>query len=384
MVLFEDKKDCCGCTACASICSTKAIAMQPDALGFLYPQVDQDTCIECGLCEKVCAFQNEFDHRLNLQDPLAYAVRHKDMQEVETSRSGAMFIAISDYFLENGGVIYGVGYEDGFRVCHKKAETKEQRNEFKGSKYVQSDLRKIFSQVKKDLKEGLKVVFSGTPCQTAGLMSFLGKSYRSNLFLVDIVCHGVPSPYIWRDYLSYIETRYKQKIISVNFRDKSLGWADHKESFIFSNSKKIIRETFTHLFFKHVMIRPSCGNCKYANINRPSDITIADFWGWEKTDKNFNSDDKGCSLVFLNTEKGLFVWEEIKNQINYISAKLKNCLQPNLISPTDLDPKSQSFYRDYEEKGFLYIAKHYGDFGWKIRLKTLIRRLLSIIKRINK
>lgn len=236
MIEIKNKADCCGCTACNAVCPHDAITMRPDAMGFLYPVVDKDKCIDCGLCEKVCAFNDHYDISLNLPEPLAYAARHKDMDEIMKSRSGAAFAAISDYVLENGGIVYGAGYAEHFRVVHKRAITKEQRDEFRGSKYVQSDLRGVFRQVKQDLKGGLQVLFSGTPCQTAGLNSFIGRKLRTNLILVDIVCHGVPSPYLWRDYLAYIEKKHGDKIAWVNFRDKELfGWAAHRETFKFVN-----------------------------------------------------------------------------------------------------------------------------------------------------
>lgn len=236
MIQITDPADCCGCTACASICAHEAITMKPDALGFLYPEAEKDKCVDCGLCDQVCAFHDHYDTSLNLPQPLAYAARHKDMAEVETSRSGAAFIAISDYILEQGGVVYGAGYADHFRVVHKRATTKEERNEFKGSKYVQSDMNTVFRQVKQDLRDGLTVLFSGTPCQTAGLHSYVGKRLREQLLLVDIVCHGVPSPYVWRDYLAYLEKKQGSPIVWVNFRDKQLfGWNSHRETFKFKS-----------------------------------------------------------------------------------------------------------------------------------------------------
>lgn len=234
MIKISDPKDCCGCTACASICAHDAITMEPDALGFLYPKVDESKCVDCGLCEKVCQFNDNYDRSLNLEQPIAYAARHKDIDEVMRSRSGAAFVAISDYILEQGGVVYGAGYKDHFRVAHKRATTKEERDEFRGSKYVQSDLTGVFLQVKEDLKNGLTVLFSGTPCQTAGLNSFIGKKLRENLILVDIVCHGVPGPFVWRDYVAYLEKKQGDEIVVVNFRDKELyGWKAHKESYVF-------------------------------------------------------------------------------------------------------------------------------------------------------
>ena len=186
MIKINNPADCCGCTACASVCAHDAIIMQPDSLGFLYPKIDESKCVDCGLCEKVCSFNDNYETSNNFEKPLAYAARHKKMSEIETSRSGAAFIAMSDYILEQGGVVYGAGYADHFRVVHKRATTKEERNEFKGSKYVQSDLNTVFRQVKKDLRDGLTVLFSGTPCQTSGLNSYVGKKLRENLFLVDI------------------------------------------------------------------------------------------------------------------------------------------------------------------------------------------------------
>lgn len=378
MIKISDKSECCGCSACASVCAHNAITMKPDTMGFIYPEVDVSKCVECGLCEKVCAFNDDYDKSLNLSVPEAYGARHKDMSEVETSRSGAAFIAISDWILEQGGIVYGVGYADHFRVVHKRAVTKEERDEFKGSKYVQSDIGTIFRQVKQDLRDGKIVLFSGTPCQTAGLNSYIGKKYRENLYLVDIVCHGVPSPYIWRDYLSYIEKKYKKKVSVVNFRDKGeYGWVAHKETFIFEDGEKITPEQspYTDLFYKHIILRQSCGSCHYCNTVRPSDITIADFWGIEKTNTEINKDNKGVSLLLVNTDKGHRVLEEIKNKLYLISAKLDDCLQANLMHPSILNAKSKEFESLYVKRGFTSVLKKYTNVGLKNKLIYNIKLL---------
>lgn len=376
MIKIFDPAKCCGCTACAAVCTRNAITMKPDVLGFLYPVVDEEMCTNCGLCEKVCAFNDNYDKSLNLKQPIAFGARHKDMDEVATSRSGAAFIAISDYILENGGVVYGAGYTDRFRVVHKRATTKEQRNEFKGSKYVQSDLTSIFRQVKEDLRNGHQVLFSGTPCQTAGLNSFIGKKLRGNLMLVDIVCHGVPAPYIWRDYLNFLEKKHKSTICAVDFRDKNkFGWTAHRESFKFEEKKKISSHTYTFTFYKHIMFRHSCGTCKYTNLQRPSDITIADFLGWEKTDPKINADDKGLSLVLCNTNKGKEVFDVIKDRMIFVEAELKNCLQHNMQKPSDIHPLRMDFERDYDSKGFEYVMKKYADLGIKYKLIELLKRI---------
>ena len=381
MIRIEHPEDCCGCTACASICPHNAISMKPDTLGFLYPEVDTEECVDCGLCEKVCAFNDNYDTSLSLSQPDVYAARHKDMQEIETSRSGAAFIALSDWVIEHGGIVYGAGYTDHFRVVHKRAVSKEERNEFKGSKYVQSDLTGVFRQVKADLKAGLLVMFSGTPCQTAGLNSYVGKKLRENLYLVDIVCHGVPGPFIWRDYLAYLEHKHGDKICWVNFRDKQLyGWTAHHESFKFVNGGG--KMTFTYTFYKHIMFRHSCGVCPYTNTHRPSDITLADFWGWEKTDPTFNVDDKGVSLVLINTEKGRKLFEAVKDNMNIIPVKLEDCLQPNLQHPSIIHPKRMDFERDYARKGFEYVMKKYGDMGWRYRVRRILGKVKRIMKRV--
>ena len=385
MIEIIDPSQCCGCTACAAACAHDAISMCPDSLGFMYPVVDPLKCVNCGLCEKVCAFNDDYDKTLNLSQPLAYGARHKDMNEVATSRSGAAFIAISDYILENGGVVYGAGYTDHFGVVHKRAVTKEERNEFKGSKYVQSDLTGVFRQVKQDLKAGLVVLFSGTPCQTAGLNSYVGRRLRENLYLVDIVCHGVPAPHIWRDYLTYLEKKRGAEIVHVDFREKTQsGWQAHKEAFKYRASEDglEIRKSYTYLFYKHIMFRHSCGQCKYTNLQRPSDITIADFWGWQKTDPTINADNKGLSLVLCNTDKGKQLFDIVKESMIVLPAKLENCMQPNLMHPSEIHPQRREFERDYARKGFVYVVNKYGDIGWRYNMRVYVARMKSIVKRI--
>ena len=354
--------------------------MQPDALGFLYPVIDESKCIDCGLCEEVCTFHPNYDKSFNLPEPDVYAARHKKMEEIERSRSGAMFVAVSDWILSQGGVVYGAGYTDHFRVVHKRATNEQERDEFRGSKYVQSDLNNAFIQAANDLKKGLIVLFTGTPCQTSGLRSFLKQKRikTENLYLVDIVCHGVPSPFYWRDYLAYIEKKQGKKVCNVNFRDKTqLGWAAHKESFTFD---KGVTYTYTYTFYQHIMFRRSCGECYFTNLQRPSDLTIADFWGWQKVDASFNKDDKGVSLVLVNTTKGRDLFESVKHQMNYIQTDTTTCLQPNLQHPSEIHPLRDSFERDYQKNGFVYVAKKYGDLGWRYKMRRLKQKCRTAIR----
>lgn len=354
---IRNKQDCCGCTACQNICAHKAIEMVPDSLGFKYPKVDESKCTNCGLCEKVCAFNSGYDVHDNFKEPIPYGARHKDLKELVSSRSGGAFVALSDWILEQGGVVYGVGFMEHFKVAHKRAVTKNECKEFKGSKYVQSDLDGIFLSVRDDLRKGLKVLFSGTPCQTAGLKSFIGHKLRENLYLVDIVCHGVPSPFFWQDYLNMLEAKKGRNITSVNFRNKEkYGWTSHEETYDFGDETY---HTYTYTFYKHIMFRESCGNCQYCNLKRPSDITLADFWGWEKTAPSFNLDDKGCSLVLCNTPKGLSWFNEVCDRMHVVSADLKDCMQTHLKKPSVIHPGRKDFEADYVNKGFEYVLKRY-------------------------
>ena len=253
---------CCGCSACASVCNHGAISMVPDALGFVYPRIAEDRCVDCGLCDKVCSFNENYVSLLEFSEPLAFAARQKDVGEVMRSRSGGVFAAICDYVFSKGGVVYGAGYEDHFKVVHKRVVTKEECEELRGSKYVQSDTKSIFRSVLSDLKNNKLVLFSGTACQTSALNSFIGDRYKSNLILVDIVCHGVPWPKLWQDYITYLEDKYEDEIVSLNFRDKEeYGWNTHFETFKFLKGEN--KRTFNYTFYNSLYFRRSCNNCYF-------------------------------------------------------------------------------------------------------------------------
>lgn len=348
--------------------------MQPDVLGFKYPKVDLDKCIDCGLCEKVCAFNDRYDKSLNLEKPIAYGARHKDIKEVMRSQSGATFAVISDYVLEKGGVVYGAAFEEDLSVAHRRVSTKEERNALRGSKYVQSDLTGIFKNVKRDLENGRTVLFSGTPCQTAGLNSYVGIKLRHNLILADIICHGTPSPYVWREYLKYMEKKNGDKIVKANFRDKKFGWNTTVQTFTFQNKREISNTTFGMLFYQHVMNRSSCSVCHFANTTRPSDITMGDFWGWQKTIKE--TDNKGISLILVNTDKGKALFDSIKDRMDVVNVDMQNCLQPNLQRPSAESKRRAAFERDFVKYGFGYMRFMYGDLNPVFKVKSFLQKML--------
>jgi coenzyme F420-reducing hydrogenase beta subunit len=382
MIDVKDKSLCCGCTACSSICSRKAIEMLPDVLGFCYPKVDSSKCVNCGLCDRVCAFTTEQKLSQTNEFPDCYAARHKKVDDVDRSRSGAAFIAFSDVMLRDGGVVYGVAFDSNMVVRHQKAATAQERDLFRGSKYVQSALGETFGSVKKDLAQGLPVLFSGTACQIAGLKSFIPQKLQEKLFTVGIICHGVPSPFIFKDYLLFMERKYGKKILSFNFRDKKVnGWDDHVESMMFSDGTFISSTIFTNLFYRNNSLRESCYKCPFANTDRIEDITIGDFWGWEKAVPEFNMDNKGVSLVLVNNSKGRDLFEKSENELIYTSVSLGSCLQRNLSQPTPRPADRDSLEKGYARLGFKYIEKNYIS---PSILKKIERRLLRYGRKLFK
>lgn len=379
MTLFTDKKDCCGCTACMNICPKAAIIMQPDEEGFLYPSIEISKCIECNLCKKVCSFQNGYDVSNSLEKSIIYAVKNKDLDTRMRSRSGGVFVAIANNVIENNGIIYGVGYEQKFVVCHKKIQDKHKIKEFQGSKYVQSDLKRIYYDVKMELLKNRYVLFSGTPCQVAGLFSFLGSKINTDkLVTIDLVCHGVPSPLMWKEYIDFCEKKYKGEVTKVDFRDKEYGWNTHFETVVVNN-KKYKNNLYTNLFYLHSMLRPACHNCRYTNFERISDITIADFWGIDKCMPEFN-DNKGVSLVLINTNKGNKLFQKIQGELHYKVSRKEDCLQPQLQYPSKPFHNRTQFWADYHSKGFEYILKKYATHSLFAKIKN---KLISILKKIT-
>lgn len=378
--LVKTKDFCCGCTACATVCPTHAITMKPDYEGFVYPDINEETCVDCGLCTRICPLQ-EKDNREAYPEtyPEVYAIKHKSDSVRMTSASGGFFSAISDYILEHGGVVYGAVYDDQFRVFHQRAEVTGVRNYMKGSKYVQSDLGDTFIKVKKDLRSKRLVLFTGTPCQIAGLNSYLGSEY-SNLVTCDIICHGTSSPKVFQDYIQYLEAKHNSKIVSFLFRDKEQGWQAQKWKCEYENgtveidSKELL--LYKNIFYSHVALRPSCHSCPHASLNRPSDITMGDFWGIENSLPEFK-DDKGVSVILLHTKKGKQIFESIADNLLYMKSDTKNCLQPNLQKPSPCSEQRESFWNDYEKYGFSYIVKKYGKDSWKTKIKRVGRKSLQ-------
>ncbi len=356
-LVTEKKEECSGCTACKNICPTNAIEMIEDEEGFKYPHINKEKCINCKACEKICPNIKK-DEKNDIKS--VYGVKHKNDKERVTSRSGAAFVALSDYILKCKGVVYGAELGKDFSVFHNRAETKEQRDKFKGSKYIQSDMKDVIQNIKEDLKNNRKVLFTGTPCQVAGVEIVIPEKYKENLYTCDLICHGVPSKKIFFEFLKYIEKSTGEKIKEFNFRDKKFGWEPHYETFKFEDGQELTTQYFRNLFYGHNILRPACHKCNYANTHRPADITIADFWGVDKVAPEF-MDEKGVSLVIINNEKGKEIFENVKSDFDIINVTKEDCIKYTytLNNPTPRPDTREKFWEDYKKKDFSEIIEKY-------------------------
>lgn len=315
--------------------------------------------------------------------PIVYGVKHRDEFVRGASRSGGVFTALSDYILDKGGIIYGCVMDNCVEAVHKRAETAEERDMMRGSKYIQSNMGDTFKLVKNDVDLGRDIMFTGTPCQIAGLQSFLGKD-KDKVIYVDIACHGVPSPMIWKDYVRWNEARFKQTCSKVDFRDKTkFGWEAHVETLVLENEGKELRvsdNVFAKLFCEHNVLRPSCYECPYRSVQRTGDITLADFWGISRVNAEFN-DNKGVSLVLINTERGLSFFEKVKDELNWFTTSIENSMQPAFRDFWSIPKTRDTFWKEYNNKDFSFIARKYGGFGIVAHTRKKVAHYLVRLKR---
>ena len=378
MIEIKDKTNCCGCTACYSICPKRAINMDWDNEGFLYPKIDNAKCIDCHLCEKVCPYLNSERPETDLK--ATFAAINKSEKIRSYSSSGGMFALLASRILENSGVIYGAGFDDNYEVFHQCVGKVEDLRSIIGSKYMQSRLGNTFSDIKTLLIKGKTVLFVGTTCQVNGLRNFLRKDY-SNLYCIDFICLGVPSPKIWSDYL---ETYFdKKKIKYINFKDKSLGWHAFSLRIDSEDNSFVRRGTETYFFtgyFRHLYTRPSCSNCVYKQGNRMSDITISDCWGAEHIAPALD-DNKGMSSVVCQAEKGLDLFKSCSEQLITKVSSLDYILKYNsgYIKSSYESKNRDGFWKDYEKLPKKKLFKKYCTPDSK-RLSFRIKRKLIKIK----
>lgn len=379
----KKKKDCCGCGLCANICPKDAICMVKDEDGFFYPSVDASLCIECGICVKECSFSKPIATEEYPQKYFVARTIEKDV--LKNSASGGIFTPLSDTILERNGVVYGACYDPDYNVIHRKAINKEGRDLFRDSKYIQSECSEVFPEVKDILQSGRAVLFSGTPCQCAALFRFLvrGKTDVSNLYLIDIICHGVGSPLIWKEYLEYTKKKYGiGRIDKIITRNKKVG-ADYNLS-IFSKEKTIVRkdiqDPYIMLFSNNLILRPSCFSCPFKTLGRCTDVTIGDF---QKVKKYYPQyfDNKGISVVLVNTQKGSLLFNTIKERIVCEVSDKEKASQVNLYQQIEGMEERNAFFRYYHIHSFRATLNKYTEEGFFNRLRGISKRLVkSLLK----
>ena len=392
--LYKNRISCSGCTACRSICPVKAITMQPDEDGFIYPQINDDKCIHCNLCKKVCAYQNDLPECSYKEAYVAVS----QTTDISTSASGGLFSALARSVLIDGGIVYGCAmiYKDNsLHVRHIRADTFEKLETLKGSKYVQSNMQGIYSLVLEDLKAGITVLFSGTPCQVAGLKGYLQKDYN-NLFTVDLICHGVPSEKLFKQYIAFEEQKHKLKITNFCFRDKSKGWKLHG-SIAFENGQNLFFEpeksSYYQLFLNSYTYRESCYSCPYASQHRPGDVTIGDYWCIdlihpELLVKNGGQIDehKGVSCMIVNNDRGRELLLSYGNGIARWESSYENTARYNrqLTAPSVQKPE-RDVVLELARNNYAELDKWYRIKQRPIIIKRAIRQIIPTpVKRIIK
>lgn len=325
MIKITDKTNCCGCNACVQCCPKQCITMVPDEEGFDYPTVNKNDCIDCGLCEKVCPVLNSGESKRPLK---VYAAKNTNEKIRLKSSSGGVFTTLAEDIIRKGGVVFGVSFDKEWNAVHTYTEDIEGLSAFRGSKYVQSKIGSSYKEVKSFLKNGREVLFTGTSCQIAGLKNFLRKDYP-NLLTIEILCHGVPSPKVWQRYLSEKKTQFQcNDICQISFRDKRNGWSQFHMVINFTNGNLYTAPFSTDTYFKgflsNLYLRPSCYSCKCKNGRANSDIVIADYWNINEALPEYN-DNKGISLVLVNSQKGLSILNSLSTLIDYKETGYEVC-----------------------------------------------------------
>lgn len=396
--LLCDKKYCCGCGACSQVCPKKAITMREDEYGFCYPFINEKKCIECGACLKVCQYHNPV---MRYAVSSTYAAAIND-ERILKSSSGGAFAEIARIFIRSGGTVVGAAMtkEEGWlEPVHRFVESENEIPQIQGSKYVQSNLNNTYTEVKTRLQKGERVLFSGTPCQIAGLRAYLKRDYDS-LYTVDVICHGVPNARMFNEYIRLYSKKMKGEIVDYRFRDKQLGWGINMRAYIDMKSGRQIEKivppemsSYFSLFLRSDITRESCINCCYASSKRVADMTLGDYWGINTAHpdaiKNKILDDKqGVSCVFINTDKGKKLFEEMRGNIAAVHSDYQTAIRFNGQAERPVkEPKTRKrALESYRNGGYEALERYYwstvGNKKYYYLIKNIIpRRIRVFIKK---
>lgn len=384
--VFENKTECCGCGACQAICPKNAIEMVEDEYGFIYPRIDESKCVNCNLCKKTCAYMNP--RKMN-DEKKVYASVSKNDENLKRSASGGVFYELANSIISDGGVVYGCSMEyknDKLTPKHIRVNNQENLKKLQGSKYVQSECGNIYKLVKADLINGKKVLFSGTPCQIEGVKSFLQYKEYENLFLVDIICHGVPSRKMFQDYIENFEIENNCKVKEFYFRDKDKGWGLFFKVVYEKNEKKektvkpSYESSFYQLFLDSSIYRENCYKCPYATENRNSDLTIGDFWGIGQEHPDVDIDSKrGISCIIANSNKGKKIIEKYSVSLYNINSNFEKVARHNhqLSKPSKHTSEREKILELYKNGTYDDVDNYYKKTR---RVKNMIKKIRDVLK----
>lgn len=381
MLKLTEKKNCCGCGGCAQVCPKGCIKLSEDSEGFLYPVIAFENCVDCKLCEKICPVVNASVDE-GEKAPSVFVCKNRNESIRMKSSSGGIFFAAAAAVIKNGGCVFGAGFDADMNVSMVKAEEIEDIPRLMGSKYVQSKAENTFAEAKNELKAGRMVLYSGTPCQIEGLKRFLGTDY-DKLYTMDFICHGVPSPELWRKYVAYREEKAAAKTETVSFRSKDRGWKEYSMKFEFSDGKTYVKshhkDKYMQMFLRDYSLRPSCYSCAFKKLNRVSDITMGDFWEAGHCCPEMD-DDRGLSLVFIHSEKGRFLADMAAQDVQMYKIKTQDALYKNsaVKSSPEMPAKREAFFKlidtaaiDEMEKltRVSWLRKTVRTIKWRLRTK---------------
>lgn len=377
-----DKSSCCGCRACEQICPVECISFSTDEEGFLVPSVNRDKCIDCNACARVCPIDNPTEGKMPVG---IFATASSDLATKKKSSSGGVFYLLASNIVAKGGIVVGAALNlEERRLCHTAVDNVDELTALLGSKYIASDTEATFSEVRRHLIEGRKVLFVGTPCQIAGLQGFLRKDYI-NLYTCDLLCHGVPSQYVFERYIDWLERKYKGKVVSLNFRDKEkYGWSItlrydiERRGRIKSHYVPAGLSPYFYGFLRGKFLRESCYHCPYTKLQRTGDLTLADFWGVKEL--NLSDDlSSGCSCVLVNTNRGQELFESIRydlqfeHPVTYEQAYRQNI---NFKEPCQRPQERDTAIKEIKSHSFEYVASKYckNPRRYRIILRNIFRK----------